>query len=287
MNQSNYIVEIDESNYESVVVEGSHALPVLVDFWADWCQPCKMLMPVLAKLAEEYQGKFILAKVDTEQQQALAARFGIRSIPTVKLFLNGEPVDEFMGALPEAQIRAFLERYIPRESDHLVTAADDLMLQGDLAGARELIDKAHDSDPDNPRVIIARARLQALSGDIGGAEQTLAKLPPEEQEKAATRALRAQFLFDRIALAAPQPELLQQRLDRDPDDAEARYQLAAHRVRDNAFDEALELLLQLLQRHRNYGDDAPRKAMLALFDILGPDDPRVSRYRSRMFNALH
>jgi len=222
MSRSNYIVEIDEFNYQPVVVDGSHAAPVLVDFWADWCQPCKILMPILAKLAEEYQGKFVLAKVNTEEQQALAAQFGIRSIPTVKLFLNGEPVDEFMGALPEAQIRTFLDRYIPRESDQLLTRANELMQQGDTDVALKLIEQARNSDPGNPRVFLAHARLLAAQGDIDAAERTLSELPMEEQDKAEVKALRARFLFDRSALAAPAPEVLQFRLTQHPDDAEAR-----------------------------------------------------------------
>lgn len=287
MSTSNYIVEINETNYQSIVAEGSHAVPVLVDFWADWCQPCKMLMPVLAKLAEEYRGKFILAKINTEEQQELAARFGIRSIPTVKLFIDGEPVDEFMGALPEAQIRAFLDRHIPRESDHLVAEADERIRQGDTEGALKLIEEAYRSDPGNSRVILARAHLQATLGQIDAAEQTLSELPMDQQDSPEVKALRARFLFDHVADRAPAVEHLESRLAAQPDDAEALYQLAAHKVMANDFEQALELLLQLLQKHRGYGDDAARKGILAIFDILGPDDPRVPRYRGRLFNALH
>ena len=123
MPESPYIVEVTAENYQEVVIQGSLQAPVLVDFWADWCQPCKILLPMLAKLVDEYQGKFILAKINTEQQQELAAQFGIRSIPTVKLFMQGQPVDEFSGALPEEQIRQFLDQHIPRESDKAVAQA--------------------------------------------------------------------------------------------------------------------------------------------------------------------
>ncbi|HEB95288.1 MAG TPA: thioredoxin [Sedimenticola thiotaurini] len=287
MSRSDHIVEVTEANYQTVVVEGSHAVPVLVDFWADWCQPCKMLMPLLARLAEEYRGRFLLAKVNTEENQNLAMQFGIRSIPTVKLFIDGQPVDEFMGALPEAQIRAFLDRHIPRESDQLVAAAEELLRQGDAAGARETIERALGEDPDNPRVILALARLQATLGEIDQAEQTLATLPPDQQESTEAKSLKARLRFDRVALSAPPPEQLQRRLEEQPDDAETLYRLAAHRVMGNDFEQALELLLRLLQKHRSWNDDAARRGMLALFDLLGPDDPLVSRYRSRMFNALH
>ncbi len=287
MSNENYIFEITEENFDRIVIDGSRSVPVLVDFWADWCQPCKMLMPTLARLAEAYAGKFILAKLNTEQQQALAAQFGIRSIPTVKLFKDGQMVDEFMGALPEAEIRAFLDRHIPRESDSLVAQANQLVQQGDTEQAVRIIEQARSDDPDNPRVLIASARLKATLGDIDGAEAELKALPMDEQDKPEVKALQARFLFDRVALDAPPAAELQGRLDEDPADSEARYQLAAHRVMDNDFEQALELLLQLLQQDRKFGDDAGRLGMLALFDILGNDNELVKRYRSRMFNALH
>ncbi len=287
MTTSNYIVDITEDNFHSVVIEGSHAVPVLVDFWAEWCGPCKMLMPLLAQLAEEYQGRFVLAKVNTEEQQNLALQFGIRSIPTVKLFVGGQPVDEFMGALPESEIRAFLDRHIPRESDNLVAAANALIQQGDTEAARELVEKARREDPDNPRVTLALARLQATLGEIEQAEQTLAGLPADQQESDEVKSLRARFRFDRVAMAAPPAAELEQRLADTPDDPEALYQLAAHRVMENDFEQALELLLRLLQRHRDWNDGAARQGMLALFDILGPEHPLTGSYRSRMFNVLH
>ena len=268
-------------------MEGSRSVPVLVDFWAGWCQPCKLLMPILARLAETYQGKFILAKINTEEQQAIAAEFGIRSIPTVKLFRHGEPVDEFMGALPESEIRAFLDRHIPRESDQLVAQADQLIQTGKTEQAVKLIEKARAEDPDNRRVQLAFARLQATLGDIEGAEQVLAGLPPEAQETPEIKGLRARFRFDRVAAAAPDPDQLETALARNPDNSEARYQLAAHKVMRNDFQGALELLLTLLQQDRQYDDEAARKGMLSVFEILGGSGELVNRYRNRMFNALH
>ncbi|HDK37520.1 MAG TPA: thioredoxin, partial [Thiolapillus brandeum] len=152
MDNSPYIVEITNDNYQTAVLEQSHKVPVLVDFWASWCQPCQMLMPVLANLAEQYQGKFILAKINTEEQQELAAQFGIRSIPTVKLFRNGDPVDEFAGALPESEIRKFLEKHISRESDAMVDQAEQLLLQGDLENALKLLQQAKQTDPENSNI---------------------------------------------------------------------------------------------------------------------------------------
>ncbi len=286
MAESPYIFEVDQSNYEQVVLQGSFQVPVLVDFWATWCQPCQILMPLLAKLADEYQGRFIVAKINTEEQQAIAAQFGIRSIPTVKLFRHGEPVDEFMGALPEPEIRRFLEKHLPRASDGTVAQAEQRLLAGDADGALELLHQAHGEDPGNPRVLIAIAHARAAAGDVEAAEQTLDQLPVEEQEKPEVRRVRGQLFFDRIALAAGPPAEVARRAAAAPEDSEARYQLAAHQVMANDVENALENLLGIMQRDRKFGDDAARNALLKLFDMLG-DDPSVTRYRARMFNLLH
>jgi putative thioredoxin len=286
MADSPYIIEIDADNYEPVVLRGSYQVPVLVDFWASWCQPCQVLMPVLARLAEEYAGRFILAKLNTEEQQAIAAQFGIRSIPTVKLFRNGQPVDEFMGALPEAQIRAFLDKHLPRPSDSAVLAAEQRLMAGDPAGALAQLEAARAEDPDNPRILLAIARLSAATGDFDAAEKGLAALPPEEQDQDEARQLRGELYFMRITATADDPGRLVARLEADPGDSAARFQLAALQMQHGEIEAALENLLRLMQTDRKYGDDAARKALLQAFDLIG-DDPGVARYRARMFNLLH
>jgi putative thioredoxin len=286
MADSPYIIEIDASNYEPVVLRGSFEVPVLVDFWASWCQPCQMLMPLLARLAEEYGGRFILAKLNTEEQQAIAAQFGIRSIPTVKLFRNGQPVDEFMGALPEAQIRAFLDKHLPRPSDAAVAAAEQRLMAGDLAGALQQLESARAEDPDNPRIVLAIARLRAATGDFDAAEQSLTALSQEEQDGDEARQLRGELYFMRITIGAEDPGRITARLEADPRDSAARFQLAALQMQHGEVESALENLLRLMQTDRKYGDDAARKALLQAFDLLG-DDPAVTRYRARMFNLLH
>jgi putative thioredoxin len=287
MADSPYVIELNAGNFQQVVLESSHQQPVLVDFWADWCAPCRSLMPLLAKLAEEYQGKFILAKLNTEEERDIAAQFGIRSLPTVKLFSNGEVADEFMGALPEAQIRAFLDKNIPRESDSLLQLADSLLLQGETEEAGELIEKANLTDPDHPRVKLSYARYLATVGELAEAESLLNTLPLDEREKPDVIGLMSRISFGRIASDAPSTQELKGSLESDPANSLARYQLAARMVMDNDFESALEHLLTLMIKDRQFNDDAGRKGMLLIFDLIGSDSDLVKRYRSRMFNALH
>ena len=268
MADSPFIYDIDEGNYEQIVLRGSQQVPVLVDFWATWCQPCQVLMPLLAKLVDEYNGRFILAKVNTEEQQAIAAQFGIRSIPTVKLFKDGQPVDEFAA------------------SDNVVAQAEQKLLEGDVAAAMALLEQARSSDPDNPRIVITMAHAQAVGGDTAEAERLLDELPEDEQGQPEVARLRAQIHFDGIAAAAPPPDQLTARLAAEPGDSEARYALAANQVMQGDISGALENLLLIMQRDRSFADDGARRALLKLFDMLG-DDPTVTRYRARMFNLLH
>ena len=286
MADSPFIVTVTAANFEAVVIDGSFDRPVLVDFWADWCAPCRMLMPILAKLAQDYAGKFILAKLNTEEEQALAAQFGIRNLPTVQLFKDGQPVDQFMGALPEGQIREFLDRHLPRASDSALAQADALLAAGDLARARDLIGRARVEDPDNPRLALTEARLSAAEGNFAEAQARLERLPIELAHDPEVAALRGQLLFAAVAAEAPDASALEARLAGDAGDSEARYQLAVHRVLSGQYEAALDLLLEVVKRDRGYGEDAGRKAMLAVFDLLGGGE-LVTRYRARMMNALY
>ncbi|MEJ2309681.1 MAG: thioredoxin [Gammaproteobacteria bacterium] len=289
MADSPYIVEVTAENFQSVILEGSMQQPVLIDFWASWCQPCQALMPVLAKLADEYAGKFILAKINTEEQQAIAAQFQIRSIPAVKLVHEGRLVDEFAGALPEAEIRAFLDKHIPQEAseaDNSIEQAYALLMQGQSDAAATLIQQALDADPQNPQAIIAFAKLKATLGEMDAARAALDTLPQEEQDKPEVAAMRAQMVFDKVASGAPALDDLNAMLLADENNSEARYQLAAQLVMHNQLEPALEHLLTLMRKDRAWGDDAARKAMIQVFDILG-DHPITKKYRTRMFNYLY
>lgn len=285
MVDSAFIIDVTRENYAQVM-EASFKVPVLVDFWASWCQPCQVLMPVLAKLAEEYQGKFLLGKLNTEEQQEIAAQFGIRSIPNVKLFRDGQPVDEFLGALPEKAVREFLDRHVARKSDANVQQAREQLAAGNADAAITLLHEAREADPDNPRVGLTLAEAQAATGDVAAAAATLDSLPASEQDKPDAAALRSRLFFEGQLAGAPTATELEGRLESDPDDHEALHQLALRRVVEQDYDSAMELLLQLMMKDRSYGDDAGRRSLLKVFDLLG-NDPRVGRYRSRMASLLH
>jgi putative thioredoxin len=287
MAESPHVAVATAENFYTLVLEGSHQRPVLVDFWADWCAPCRTLMPLLAKLADEYRGKFLLAKVNTEEERELAASFGIRSLPTVQLFKGGQPVDQFMGALPESQVREFLERHLPRESNDLLTQVQRLLDAGDVERAEAKLDRARNIDPDNPRIHLAEVRLKAARGDLQGAEDMLERLPLELLSDPEVGALRGQLRFARVIADAPPEGELVARLEANPKDSEARYQLASRRIARGDIEGGLKQLLDLLKKDRGYGDDAARKGMVMVFDMLGGTGDLVARYRTQMLNALY
>lgn len=281
MATSPYIVDVTQATFDDLVVKKSHQLPVLVDFWAGWCAPCKMLMPVLAKLADEYAGKFLLAKVDTDEEQALAGKYGIRGLPTVKLFKNGAPVGEFSGAQPERAVRALLDKHIARASDAALAQALAQAARGDTAGALAALQAAAADDPANDRVKLELARLLLSTGHIDAAEAQLKALPLPAYEQADAAALRARIEFARIAAepdaasAAP------------ANDSEARYRLAAQQVLAEKYDLALANLLEIVRGDRRFRDDAARKAMLNVFNLLGTQHELTKRYRGLLSLALN
>jgi putative thioredoxin len=285
MADSPFIVDVTRENYAEFM-QASFQVPVLLDFWASWCQPCHALMPVLAKLADEYEGKFLLGKLNTEEEQEIAGQFGIRSIPTVKLFRDGQPVDEFMGALPEQAVRQFLDKHLPRESDSQFAQAIELLHAGNVNGAISLLAEAHAADPDNLRVTLALAEVQAVSGDTDAAGKTLDELPAEERDKPEATALRSRLFFADEVADAPDVNELEAKLGSDPNDLESLHLLALRKVVDRDYEAAMELLLQLMQKDRGFRNDAGRESLIKVFELLG-DDPLVGQYRRRMANLLH
>jgi putative thioredoxin len=286
MSESPYIFNATQDDFQMVVVENSRRVPVLVDFWAAWCGPCQMVMPLLTKLANEYQGKFLLAKVNTEEQQGLAAQFGIRSIPTMMVFKDGQPVEEILGAQPESAIRAVLDRYIERESDQLREAAAAARRQGDTAKAVDILRAAAESDPSNPRVGIDLVYALVAQNEVDEAARRLDELRREFRDEPELDKLKARVELAEAVKDAPDIPALEKALEADPSDSEARYQLGARKVLEGDYEGALEQFLALLRRDRHYGDDAGRKGMLAVFELLGDSGDLVTKYRRLMAGAL-
>lgn len=289
MSDSPYIFEVTQDNFAEVVIANSRRVPVLVDFWADWCAPCRALTPVLEKIVAEYQGRLLLAKINTDEQQTVAAQFGIRSLPSVKLVKDGAIIDEFTGAQPEGAIRQLLERHITPESpvEDVQQRASELLDAGDVQSALALLDEAIQADPADAalKMILARACMQ--NGEAERAEIILGDLDDDTRATPAAQAVLAQLNFARIAQAEPDSAGLGRRIADNPGDLQARYHLSAHQIVNGEFEAALEQLLAIMQRDRKFEDDAGRKGMISVFDILGGSGELVSRYRTKLANALN
>ncbi len=287
MSNSPHVIETGQHDFEQAVIARSHEVPVLVDFWAEWCGPCKMQLPILLRLADAYQGHFVLAKVNTDVEQELAARFGIRSIPTMKLFVNGEVVEEITGAQTESALRELLDRHIERESDMLRHQALEKAAAGDRQEALRLLREAGRQDPDNPRIAPDFIRVAIDAGELEAAQQALAALPISRREDDDIRALRASLELARQLADAPPLEELERRVADQPDDLQTREALAARLAADGRYEDALDQYLEILKRDRDYNEGAARKGMLAIFELLGNQGDLVSRYRRRLAMYLY
>ncbi len=287
MSESPYIHHVTAQDFNALVVENSFKQPVLVDFWAEWCQPCQALIPVLTKLAEEYNGAFILAKVNSDEQGELAAHAGVKSLPTVKLFVNGQIVDEFMGALPESEVRKFLDKYIQTESDAIMSEAVQAYHEGRKQDALDMMNKALAEDPQNAKLKINIAKMVANDGDYESASALIDTLSDEDKDQAEVREMMAQIKLAVKLKDAGDPAEIEQRLNDNPEDLDAMLQMSNYLTAAGQFEEAIKILLDIMTKDRNFNDDAGRKGLLEVFDILGSDNPLVKTYRRRMFTLLH
>jgi putative thioredoxin len=283
---TNDLLDVTAGTFEAAVIDESFRRPVLVDFWADWCAPCKMLMPVLAKLVAEYGGKVRLAKVNSDEQQGLASQFGVRSLPTVICFRNGQPVDQFMGVQHESAIRAIIERHVERPSDRIREQAQAKLASGDARGAVEDLRAAVESDPDHHVLKIDLARALLDAGDPDAAEAQLKLLPIDVHEQEAVKQLSARLIFAKT-LNGADLQSLERTASASDENPEALERLAAAYMVAGRSQEALDLYLRLMQRHRNYGNNAGHKGMLAAFEVLGPRHELVNQYRRKMVSLLY
>lgn len=282
-----HVIEVDQDRFDTAVLGESQARPVLVDFWAPWCAPCRMLSPILSKLAAEYQGKFLLVTVDTDRNPSLAYRYSVQGIPAVKLFHHGEVVEQFVGLLPESGVRAVLDRHVERASDALRASAQQLLNQGDPERAESVLREAMAADPRNERIVLDLIEVLLQAQRYEAAEAQIRALPAPRQLDEDIRRYQVRAQFGRIALAAPDEDRLREQIGRDPHASEARYQLSARLVARGACETALEQLMALIQCDRTFRDQAGRKAVVDIFTLLGNDSPIVREYRARLSAALY
>jgi putative thioredoxin len=283
---SAHAVDVTTDTFEREVIEASKATPVVVDFWAPWCGPCRVLKPILEKLASEYGGRFKLAKLNSDENQEIAAEFGVRSIPDVMAFKDGKPVSHFLGAVPESQVRAFIDELIPTPSEIERTRAAELRDAGDLAGAVEVLRKAIELDAANDPARLDLAELLIDLKRVEEAEAVLAAVQPniDWDERLAT--LRAAVAFARSAGSASEAEL-KAKLATNPADHEVRFALAGLYAGSKRYREALDELLEIVRRDRNWKDGIARKQILAIFNLAENQPELVSEYRRKLASALN
>jgi putative thioredoxin len=272
------------------VIEESRRQPVLVDFWAPWCGPCKQLTPVLEKAVRSAKGKVKLVKMNIDEHPAIPGQMGIQSIPAVIAFVNGQPADGFLGALPEGQVTAFLERLTKQElggeDKELLKAADAALAAGDPAGAAELYLEILAADPGNIHALAGLARTQVEAGDIEKAKQTLAQVPEAKRNEAPVAAARAALeVAEQAATLGPVGEL-EQKVAANPLDHQARFDLAVALNANNRRQEALDHLMEIVRRDRKWNDDGARKQLVQFFEAWGPTDEHTVAGRRSLSSIL-
>ncbi len=281
--------------FETDVLRASMNVPVIVDFWADWCQPCKQLTPRLEKAVRDAKGKVRLVKVDIDKNKMLAAQLRIQSIPTVYAFYQGRPVDAFQGAVPDSEIKAFIQRLMSAGagtadgagdlSAHL-DGADRMLAEGDIAGAADLFGHIAEADPGNVRALAGLARCHVALRDFDQARALLAMIPAERQSDAAVASVKAQIELAAGEKGKGDAAELAARLQRNPKDYEARFDLAGALIGAGDMERGVDELLEIVAKNRDWNEGAARKKLLTVFEALGPAHPVTQSGRRRLSSIL-
>ena len=285
MSEATYVFEVNQHNFASVV-EASQQVPVLLDFWADWCQPCQTLTPLLTKLAQEYRGRFILAKINADAEQGLAAHFRVRSLPTVLVIWQGQLVEQLVGLQPESTYRQIIDRLNASPGDQAREQIEMLWEQGHQKEAVQLLREALMQEESVELKVLLADKLLQLD-QSAEARQLLENLPAEERERQPASGLLARLQFADRVQDAPDRAALEKIVEADPANSAARQQLAARWVLADNYEAALEQFMEILRRDPKFEDEAGRKGLIAIFEILGNEHPLVMTYRRRMFSLLH
>jgi putative thioredoxin len=279
-----WVIEATDRDFETAVLERSRQVPVVVDFWAEWCGPCRTLGPLLERLADEYEGQFVLAKVDVDANPGLAQSFGVQSIPMVLAFRDAQVVRHFVGALPESGLRQFLAAVLPSEADRLAAEGDAALAAGRTDEAEGRFRAALQLDPRHGAALIGSAEILATAGREDEALALLDRVDPGPHRA------RAEQSAARIRVGhsggAADTEGLRSQVDTAPDDVDLRFRVAQAYAAAGRHEDALRHYLEVVSRDRAYGEDAARRAMVDLFSLLGSDHPLTDRYRSELGKVL-
>ncbi len=291
-NASAYVKDSSLATFAADVLEASREAPVIVDFWAPWCGPCKQLGPVLEKVVNEAKGAVRLVKINIDENQEIARQLRIQSIPTVYAFRNGQPVDGFMGAIPESQVRAFVQHLTGGAAGHdhaedVLAAADEAFAAGDMTTAAQAYAHVLQDEPGHPKAVAGLARCYLKSGDVERARQTLQLVRPDGTGDEAIRAVEAELkLREQAPAAADRMGELVAVLQAEPDNHQARYDLALALDAKGDREAAIDTLLEIVRRDRKWNDEAARKHLVTLFDAMGAADPRTIAGRRKLSNIL-
>ena len=280
------VVDIDQNNAQQYLIDESFNRPVVVDFWADWCAPCKQLMPLLEKLADEYAGAFLLAKINADEQQGISQQLGVRSLPTVMVFKDGQPVDGFAGAQPETAVREMLQKHLPSPWDAKIAEATGLLDQGDTSGALALLRAAWEESDKLLDITLAYAGALVDANRLDEAEQVLNEVRLMDRD-ALHEQLMAQIELKREAGKSPEIEALESDLASDESNHSVRVKLAVQLTTGAHYRDALEHLLVVLRADRDWNNGEAKRLYLDTIASIGKGDPLAAEYQRKLFSILH
>ena len=280
------VVDIDQSNVQQYLINESFNRPVVVDFWADWCAPCKQLMPLLEKLADEYAGAFLLAKINADEQQGISQQLGVRSLPTVMVFKDGQPVDGFAGAQPETAVREMLQKHLPSPWDAKIAEATELLDQGDTAGALALLRAAWEESNKSLDITLAYAGALVEGKRLDEAEEVLNEVRLVDRD-AQHEQLMAQIALKREAGKSPEIVALESELASDESNHPVRVKLAVQLTTGAHYRDALEHLLVILRADRDWNNGEAKRLYLDTIAAIGKGDPLAAEYQRKLFSIMY